>query len=85
MAIRHRGPRSHPDVHRVVVPEHDEVSAVAAFLLMTLGPALVMLAWFERRVSTAESADRVRPGAPVLFRAALLRGPRGIAVLLAGA
>ena len=49
-----------------------------AFLLMTLGPALLILGIFEGlAVPTQESAHRIRPGAPVLFRAALLRRARG--------
>ncbi len=50
-----------------------------AFLLMTLGPALLVLAWLDRRdVVGKQSAGRVRPGAAVLFRPALLpRARRG--------
>ena len=47
-----------------------------AFLLMTLGPALLVLSMFDRTIVVAvESADRVRPRAAVLLRAALRRRP----------
>ena len=49
-----------------------------AFLLMTLGPALVVLALVDRlRVGGAQSAARLRPRAAVLFRPPRSGDPRG--------
>ena len=46
------------------------------FVLMTMGPALLMMAWFDAPVAAVASAGGHRPRADVLLRAPFLDGPR---------
>ena len=52
---------------RAVVPAHDQYPPSLQFLLMTIGPVLLLLAWFERRRSALSDALAVIGRVPLFY------------------
>src|SRR5262249_45123166 len=73
----HRSPRR--AFHRALVPQYHQIPSSLAFLLMTLGPALIALAFLDRRNFSSSNPLIVFGRVPLfffLFHLAVVHGSR---------
>ncbi len=70
-------------LHGTLLPEHHQVSTVPRLLLMTLGPAMLVLAWFDRLGLNASNPLVIFGRVPLFYFVLHFYLAHAVAVLLA--